>query len=50
MISNIYNIQNHLLTLENDVNNLKTTENSLIFSISTREIINIILKIRKKML
>ena len=47
MLSNIYDINNYLLNLENNVNNLKTTRDSLIFEISTREIINIILQIRE---
>jgi len=47
MLSNTYDIQNYLLELEENTYKLKTTHDSLIFDMSTSEILKIILIIRK---
>jgi len=48
MLSNNYDIQNYLLILEENINNLKTTQCSLTFNISAREIKKVISIIIKK--
>ena len=46
MLCNIYGTEDHFLTIKNNINYLKTTKDPLVFAISTREIVNIISKLR----